>query len=330
MSDQPITSATQRLPAQEVAREVARLHLRRAVKRARALRARRHPADLLDPALSELIHDFRVALRRLRSWLRACRVAMADTVPGGRWRDLRAVSRRAGRVRDFEVELAWLRGVIRDDPGAAPAAHWLVDRDRDRHGRALLGLLDHLGGEWRHLANALDEEFRHYYVEVCLGETVAPPVMGTVLAAALRSHRDEFLTTMTPPPKVSQVAELHRTRIAAKHLRYLLEVFDARTRSRSVALAALRKLQDDVGELHDAQTLDATLADLERSKRRPGAPDRAAFEALQRAVRRRIRAAWSVARPTMAEARRPAVTAEIDAMARRCELAAAIREPGKR
>ena len=140
--------------------------------------------------------------------------------------------------------------------------------------------------------------------------------MGAVLAGALRDHRDTLLAALTPAPQMSQVRELHRARIDAKHLRYLLDAF---TSSPAVTLAVLRSIQDDVGELHDAQMLAERLARLDTSKRRPGAPTAAAIAALRRLVDQRIHAAFAAARRSMAEARQPPVLAEVDAMAARCE-----------
>ena len=73
---------------------------------------------LEDPNDRESLHDFRVALRRLRSWLRAFRADLRGTVRRKHRRRLRAVSRAAGAARDAEVHVAWLRDAEESLDGA--------------------------------------------------------------------------------------------------------------------------------------------------------------------------------------------------------------------
>src|SRR6478672_7935479 len=58
----------------------------------------------------EALHDFRVALRRLRSWLRAFRPALADTVGPKIERRLKQIAKETGASRDLEVHVAWVSG----------------------------------------------------------------------------------------------------------------------------------------------------------------------------------------------------------------------------
>src|ERR1051325_8498431 len=69
---------------------------------------------LADPDDTEALHDFRVALRRLRSTLRGFRPELGDAVPKKLQRRLRDLARTTGAGRDAEVQLAW----IRDHAGA--------------------------------------------------------------------------------------------------------------------------------------------------------------------------------------------------------------------
>jgi len=306
---------------------VARGRLRRASRRVKALLARRRHGAQPGADTSDLVHDFRVALRRLRSWLRACRGVLDDTVRRGRLRDLRTLSRRAGRVRDLEVQLALLRELGGSGTSLpATAARLLADRCRDQHGRALLNLDDALADGWPRLAAALDEELAHYFVEVRLEGSVTPTAMGPVLGAALREYREELLAALTPVPRMAQVRELHRARIAAKHLRYVLEAFDARPRARAALLDLLRTLQDEVGELHDAQMLDELIAAFAARKSRDGMPSRQATAALTRLVRRRIRGRFGGAHRAMIAVRRAVASDAIESLARRCEAAAGGRQ----
>ena len=76
---------------------------------------------------AEALHDFRVAVRRLRSLLRAHKATLE--VPRRARRRLRELADATGRVRDLEVQLAWLSEVrptlgIREKRGLT----WLTSR----------------------------------------------------------------------------------------------------------------------------------------------------------------------------------------------------------
>src|SRR6266702_3511109 len=85
--------------AEEGARVVALGLLSDADQAARAL-------ELQDD--DEALHDFRVALRRLRSVLRAFRPWLAGTVRRKHEKRLKRLGRGTNAARDAEVQLAWL------------------------------------------------------------------------------------------------------------------------------------------------------------------------------------------------------------------------------
>src|SRR6476469_2416600 len=84
---------------------------------------------LSNPSDADALHDYRVALRRLRSCLRAYRKFLRSTVKVKTERRLRRLARATNRSRDLEVHLAWLseqhnRVAERDGRGVA----WIVER----------------------------------------------------------------------------------------------------------------------------------------------------------------------------------------------------------
>ncbi|MCA1804898.1 MAG: CHAD domain-containing protein [Xanthomonadaceae bacterium] len=85
-------------------------------------------ARLADPGDGEALHDFRVALRRLRSLLRAYRPWLGGALPRKRIRKIGKLARRTGAARDAEVQLAWLRAqqaAVNDSE--RPGVQWLLD-----------------------------------------------------------------------------------------------------------------------------------------------------------------------------------------------------------
>src|SRR6266550_3868884 len=62
-----------------------------------------------DSAGDEALHDFRVAIRRVRSWMRAFQPWLRDDLPRKRMRSLSAIADATRSVRDAAVHLEWLR-----------------------------------------------------------------------------------------------------------------------------------------------------------------------------------------------------------------------------
>ena len=65
-------------------------------------------ADAAQSGDVEALHDFRVAIRRLRSLLRAYQDLTDAAIPRRLRRGLRALARATNASRDLEVKLAWL------------------------------------------------------------------------------------------------------------------------------------------------------------------------------------------------------------------------------
>jgi CHAD domain-containing protein len=75
------------------------------------------------------LHDFRVALRRLRTTLRAYRALLEDSVRGKPHKVLGEIAEGTNRVREAEVALEWLRPLTTGmTPGERVALRWLIER----------------------------------------------------------------------------------------------------------------------------------------------------------------------------------------------------------
>ena len=208
----------------------------------------------------EALHDFRVAVRRLRSLLRSLRPWLAERVPRKRERRLREIAAATSGARDAEVQLGWLKGMRGGfSPREAKAADWLAER--------LSGQQLPCAGEG---IGALAERFRH--LSVRLGRNLDPrageqahvdgPTFGAVLAMVIDAEARVLLGGLDTVDGPQDVAHAHATRIAGKRLRYLLEPLrGARGADSSQAVQVLKELQDLLGELHDAHVLGHALAE---------------------------------------------------------------------
>jgi CHAD domain-containing protein len=281
-------------PARYAARVIARERLRR-------VRLAAPPGD--EPLGEDALHDFRVALRRLRTWLRAFGRELDDTLGRGTLRRLRRLSRRTGRARDLEVQLSWLANpTIRLGPLASSAAGALADRLRAEQAAALATALELIAGELSGACRKLDKQLRRYEVRVPLEAGLHDPAMAVTLGHLLREGAGQVRATLATVTAPGQAVEAHQARLAVKHLRYLLESLGEIYRGGTRAAGRLASLQDALGVLHDRHVLlDRASREIllhGTPRRRPpgGAggpalrePTRRAYAALHAAVERATR-----------------------------------------
>ncbi len=225
-----------------------------------ALLARAEEADarLPDPEETEALHDFRVAIRRLRSTLRAYRPHLADSVGRKLRARLRALAAATNPGRDSEVQLSWLAGVR---PSLRPHERrghaWLAARLEERRDAAYRRVHDEVRQGFAALAPRLRKRLSRYRVEVQLEEGWHPVSMRQALAGELEGHAAALAAALGEVRSLADEAKAHEARIEAKRLRYLLEPFADDLAGAKEAVKRLRALQDLLGELNDAHLLAA-------------------------------------------------------------------------
>ncbi|GLC27882.1 hypothetical protein rosag_43950 [Roseisolibacter agri] len=270
------------LPADLLARspeEAARRIAHELLAQAAAARDR-----LADPQDMEALHDFRVAIRRLRSTERAYRDALRDSFGKKARRRLRKIARATSESRDLEVQVAWLdaqRGSL--NSRHRPGAMWLRERWRERREDADADLAHEVGADFDRLYAVLAKALPVYWQKVRLDAPMAERRFAALLAARLREAAAELGERLSAVQGPEAVTQAHEARIAGKRVRYLLEPVLGLTESATPVVKRLRRLQDLLGELHDLDVLDVeltdALADAERTMSEAQAAARAAAEA---------------------------------------------------
>ena len=201
----------------------------------------------------EALHDYRVALRRLRSCLRSYRGELASTVTGKSRRRLRRLARATNRSRDLEVHLKWLTaqqataGEL-ERPGIA----WLIARleeSQRREREAMLALDERL---FPSIHQQLRRQLMYYPVMVRLEPHADPPTTASVTARQMERAAGRLERRLGLITGEADETAIHRARIAAKHLRYLLEPFGADLPGSGALIDRLKGLQDKLGDVHDA------------------------------------------------------------------------------
>ncbi|MCY4075723.1 MAG: CHAD domain-containing protein [Acidobacteria bacterium] len=209
----------------------------------------RHAARAL-AGEADPLHDARVATRRLRELLPLC----AGEAPGRAATRARRRARRIGRafggVREIDVALELVASMPDERLPAAGAGrlrHHLTD-ERARRRRRLRARVS--GAELRKLPRAVSE---------LVGSLDARPATGAwaqALAARTRRHAERVRAAVAEAGALYVSERVHEVRIAAKRLRYALEIAGAAADIETAAATArLKAVQDTLGRLHDREVL---------------------------------------------------------------------------
>jgi CHAD domain-containing protein len=314
------------LPADECARLIA-LRLLDDVVAARLRLSR--PED------QEALHDFRVALRRLRSALRAWRLPLGSSVSKRVRRRLREIARATGRSRDLEVHIAWVRSRmdgLRDYQRAG--AEWLLGRLEARKERADRRLERRLARDFVRTEAKLRTALPGIRVTVVPALPVPPGGSGgAVLGRLVGALGAGLASQLALVGSIGDQVEAHRARIAGKRLRYLLEPVAPRLEEAPALIARLKELQDGLGGLHDAHVFAGDLARtlqvaaLQQARRvsrelmawaEPGADDpRLGLVALAHRLREEAEASFARLRGEWLDGGGGALVSDVETLARR-------------
>lgn len=218
---------------------------------------RKKALDWSDP---EGVHDMRVASRRLRSALRDFSPYLKKRQMKASLEEIKTIADALGTVRDEDVAILALEKVMRRAPAqfreGIEELVALRRAKRELSRKALAQVLRHrtIGKVQSDFASALSEALkprtaRRSRSEVGLANSVSyrQVARGTILN---RLNEVERLSNSLYRPL--KAAPLHKMRIAAKRLRYALELFDECWSPRLKPFAKhVATLQTALGELHD-------------------------------------------------------------------------------
>ena len=270
-------------------------------RRVRALLRRLRPT--LEGGV-EPLHQCRVATRRLRELLPLCDAELAAPLAARARKGVRALGGALGPVRELDVALGLvdeLENAGRAGPAAARRLRQRVREERERRRERMRARLE--PAFLRRVAREVAEVLK------AIGMLDATDAWALVLARRLsrRAGRLRDAVAEAGPLYVSE--RVHEVRIAAKKLRYALELAsETGEADTSEEVARLKKVQDSLGRLHDIEILQELLRGIDVLAHR-GEPWAEELAALDRGLTeecRRLHGVFVAGRAELAEVGRAA------------------------
>jgi CHAD domain-containing protein len=202
----------------------------------------------------EHVHRMRVASRRLRSAL-AIFQACLPVKKAARWiGEVRNLTRALGTARDTDVQLALVRELTKQAPEKEykPGLRRLILRlkqQRSRLQERLQKTIQQVEG-----SSALANIASRFESILSENNDIAAhdQVLYSLAYKTITARLNDFLAYEVYIRRVEYKDELHAMRIAAKKLRYTLEILEPLyPAGLSTSLQAARKTQQLLGEIHD-------------------------------------------------------------------------------
>jgi CHAD domain-containing protein len=240
----------------------------------------------IDNLDSEFLHDFRVAVRRTRSVLSQLKKDLPGSIRRFR-KEFAWLGELTGPTRDLDVYLLKMEGykaslpeAVAEDLDALEA--FLLTRHEEEHRRLVRGLKS---ARYAKLTAAWSEFLSH------LTEELADRPDTPVIQTANRRIRKVFRRLLKNGGRIddrSPAEDLHRLRIEAKRLRYLMEFFRSLYPKKEIRglIKSLRRLQDNLGDFNDFQIQQEALFQFAQQMVESGNADARTLMAMGRLIDR--------------------------------------------
>jgi len=221
-------------------------------------RVRHYEPGVIEDSDPEILHQYRVALRRMRSLVALLRTVFVQTERETLRTHLKLAMKGTGRLRDLDVQMAEVASYSESLPNMLrPGIDGFLSRlrkDREMMSNSARKSL---------VAASFEERFSPV---IKILENPAEPVAGTIaglLTISIQRRYRRITREIKRFGKEVRPEQLHGLRISCKKLRYLLEFFPQTLHPEPAKplLKSLKKLQAVLGRYNDLFVLEAFLAD---------------------------------------------------------------------
>ncbi len=202
---------------------------------------------------AEALHDFRVALRYLHSWLQA----FADTIniEHSVIRDISSLSTATNPCRDMEVFDQWLRRQITHS--SLQPTRYYVNRIHTQLEQERRSSIECINACWPAIKHDIQQALKptaRIHARAAFIYHAHP-----VLKCRLSRLSDQISRIISAKASQPSRKQLHKCRITIKQMRYLLEPFKTGNSRCQQSLRHLKLLQQQLGACHDLFVFSATL-----------------------------------------------------------------------
>ncbi|HEX6628281.1 MAG TPA: CHAD domain-containing protein [Gemmatimonadaceae bacterium] len=202
---------------------------------------------------TEALHDFRVAVRRLRSWLRAFDEWLDDSLPRQAPRRLKKAARATNASRDADVRLVWLREQRPTmNTNERPGLNWMLKRISEHRAESFKADVKKGARAFDKANRQLDQGLREYRVRIDKANEDSAQLFDAVLGGLMRDQTTDLSRRLSAVHTISNARQIHAARISAKRLRYLIDPVADLVPGVKELVDELGKLQDALGDSHDA------------------------------------------------------------------------------
>lgn len=201
----------------------------------------------------EALHDFRVAVRRLRTHLATLRGHLGRQPVKKIRKQLSELVSATNTSRDYEIQRRWIDKQLRSgrvSPLQREGLQFILDEIQPP-GERLTDL-----EPIKESFTQLSKELRKRRWSVSGGGKRRRDDSVAAAAAALRKHSAKLRNHLEKIESIDSIDATHRARLAAKRLRYILEPIAEEVPGGRKVLSELKAMQDRLGELRDRQLLE--------------------------------------------------------------------------
>jgi len=220
----------------------------------RATALKRHVPDAVGGSIHG-VHQARVASRRLREAIPVLASGVKGTKARKAMGKIRRLTRALGTVRELDVTILLLDGLVRKETLPRPALEAVRGRvvtEREGRRAVMIKRLDQV--------NQSKLERRLTSMGELLAET-ASEAWRDALGARVLKRSKALAKAMAAAGHMYAPEQLHQVRIAAKKLRYAMELaYDAGIKPASAPVRTVKRAQEALGRLHDLQVLQTHVA----------------------------------------------------------------------
>ena len=163
--------------------------------------------------------------------------------------------------RDLEVHIDWAREqAARLTDRQQSGVSWLVDGLARRRQEADAALAIAIERDFSRTVDPLERRLSTYQATITLDPGRRYRTAGAVIGARVLQLAGDLEVALDDVHTIQDEEPAHRARIAAKRLRYVLEPIAGLIVGVEPAIARLRNLQDQLGDLHDSHVFVTDLA----------------------------------------------------------------------